>query len=95
MRNRDYHRGDGHTPDRIEMLRVSRLNRRSIRRDRSFAAAQLIRRSIARTIRAAACRRGARHRGRSVQANWEQESDEEYGQEAHDAYFNRSAQNGQ
>ncbi len=62
VRSRDDHRRYGHTPDRIEMLRISRLNRRSIRRNRRFAAAQLIDRSAARTIGAAARRCRTRHR---------------------------------
>ena len=76
--------GCGHTPDRIEMLRVSRLAGRSIRRHRRLAAAQLIHRRARRTIRAAARRCRTRHRRRNIHAERKQQSDKNYGEKAHD-----------
>lgn len=83
MINRDYHRGYGHAPDRIQMLGVARLVGRSVRCHGRFAAAELIHWSIARTIRAAARHCGTGHRGCRRHAERKQQSDQEYREKAH------------
>ena len=79
VRGRDYQCGYRHTRDRIEMLRVLRLVGRSIWNGRRFAAAELIHRSVPRTVCAAARRRGTGHPGRRTHAERKQQSDKNYG----------------
>jgi hypothetical protein len=88
VRDSNYRRGyDVHTPDRIEMLRVLRLVGRSIWRHWRFAATELIHRSVARAIGAAARRCGTRHRRRHAHAERKKQGNKDYGEEAHDDYL--------
>jgi hypothetical protein len=83
VRNRECRRSQVHTPDRIEMLCGSRLIECSIGCHRCFAATQLIHGGALWTIRAAARRRGTRHRRRRTQAYRKQQSDEDYRETTH------------
>ena len=74
--NRGYHHGGRQTPDRVEMIRGSRLAGRSIWNRWRFAAVQLIYRSGLRAI-CTARGRGARHRRRRARAERKQQGNED------------------